>query len=138
MRREKWQHPSAQPQTPRLPPTTTTTTAHPPSRLCGDHLLIHPEKLRLRGDIRGVIWLRGEIDGLNGPGRRGHIHMIIFAIVPPEAEAFSDLRGRPPLLRAVATRPGITSSSPPTTAVMKMTDGSTADSSVFAGVFTSE
>lgn len=53
----------------------------PPPPLCGDHLLIHPEKLRLRGDIQGVIWRRGtrrgEIDGIKRPGCSGHIHMVI-------------------------------------------------------------
>lgn len=71
---------------PSLPPDSLS------SRLCGNHLLIHPEKLRLRGDIQGVIWLRGawreEIDGLNGPGRRGHIHMIILCYCPSRSRGF--------------------------------------------------
>lgn len=48
-RREKRQHPSVEPRAP--------SSRSPP--LCGDHLLIHPEKLRLRGDIQGVIWRCG-------------------------------------------------------------------------------
>lgn len=111
--------------------------------LCGGHLLIHPEKLRLRGDIQGVIWLcgawRGEIDGLNGPGRRGHIHMIILCYCPPGSRgSLSNLRGRPPLLCSVETWPGITLSSPQMTKAMKMMDGFMDDSSMFGSVFTSK
>lgn len=89
MRREKWQPRSAQPQTPPSLPLLLC--------LCGDHLLIHPEKLRLRGDIQRVIWLlgawRGEIDGLNGLGHRGHIHMIILCYCPSGIWGFLSSEG---------------------------------------------
>lgn len=65
-------------------PFSTLSLFSPP--LCGNHLLIHPEKLRLRGDISGVIWhrgtRRGEIDGFKSLRCYGQIHMVIPPYCP--------------------------------------------------------